>query len=120
MSNMMLSDDVTHAGQKVDIHLEGAMSISIEVFSAIRSHRLQKVDFKAVEIKHIPRTKAIDVTIHEERNRVAVPLSLKFNYVPSPGFVPIHEVANSRNLHIKDLYRRPRFGDNETLPSIGV
>lgn len=108
------------AGQKVVIHLQGATPTGIDVFGAIRSYGSQKVDFKAVEIKYAPGTKAIDITIFEERRGVAVPISMKFNYVPSLGSVPIHEVADGRNLRIKDFYWRLWFGDNETLPSIGV
>ena len=107
-------------GQKVIIHLEGSMPIGVEVYGSIRSHGSQKGDFKAVEIRYTPRTKAIDITVFEERRGVAVPLSMKFDYVPSLGSVPIHEVADGRNLRIKDFYWRLWFGDNETLPSIGV
>ncbi|KAF9643911.1 hypothetical protein BDM02DRAFT_3132104 [Thelephora ganbajun] len=80
-------------GQEVVIHLKDATPTSIE---------------------------AIDITIFEERHRVAVPLSMKFNYVPSLGSVPIHKVADGRNLRIKNFYWRLWFGDNETLPSISV
>ncbi|KAF9648674.1 fatty acid synthase [Thelephora ganbajun] len=107
-------------GQKVVIHLEGATPTGIEVFGAIRSYGPQKEDFKAIEIKYAPGTRAIDITAFEERRGVAVPLFMKFNYVPSLGSVPIHEVADGRNLRIKDFYWRLWFGDNETLPSIGV
>lgn len=107
-------------GQRVVIRLEGATPTRIEVFGAIRSCGSQKEDFKAVEIKYTPGTKAIDITIFEERRGVAVPLYLKFNYVPSLGSVPIHEVVDGRNLRIKDFYWRLWFGDGEALPSIGV
>jgi fatty acid synthase subunit alpha len=107
-------------GQKVVIRLEGATPIGIEVFGSIRSHGPQKEDFKAIEIKYTPKTKAIDITVFEERRGVAVPLSMKFDYVPSLGSIPIHEIADGRNLRIKDFYWRLWFGDNETLPSIGV
>ena len=107
-------------GQKVIIKLEGATPIGIEVFGAIRSHGIQQEDFKAVEVKYTPGTKAIDITIFEERRGVSVPLYLKFNYVPSLGSIPIHEVADGRNMRIKDFYWRLWFGDNETFPSIGV
>jgi fatty acid synthase subunit beta len=102
------------------IHLEGAAATGIEVFGSIRSHGPQKEDFKAVEIKYTHETKVIDITVFEERRGVGVPLSMKFNYVPSLGSAPIHEVADGRNVRIKDFYWRLWFGDNETLPSIGV
>ena len=111
---------VPRAGQKVVIHLEGATPIGIEAFSTIRSHETQRKDFKAVEIRYTPSTKAIDITVFEERGGVSVPLYMKFNYVPSRGSAPIHEVADSRNQRIKDFYWRLWFGDNETLPSLGV
>jgi fatty acid synthase subunit alpha len=108
------------AGQKVIIHLEGATPIGIEVFGALRSHGSSKEGFKAVEIKYTPGTKTIGITIFEERRGVSVPLHMKFNYVPSLGSIPIHEVADGRNSRIKDFYWRLWFGDDETLPSIGV
>lgn len=107
-------------GQQVVIHLEGLAPVGIEVFGAIRSHGTRKENFKAVEVKYTPRTKAIDITIFEERRGAAVPLYMKFNYVPSLGSTPIHEVADGRNVRIKDFYWRLWFGDDETLPSIGV
>ena len=36
------------------------------------------------------------------------------------GFAPIHEVADDRNLRIKQFYWKLWFGDNETLPEIGL
>ena len=96
------------------------MPVGIDVFGAIRSHGLLKEDFKAVEIKYTPGTKAINITIFEERRGVAVPLSMKFNYVPSLGSVPIHEVADGCNLRVEGFYWRLLFGDDEVLPSIGV
>ena len=105
-------------GQKVVIHLEGSTPIGVQVFGAIRSRGTGKENFKAVEIKYT--SGAIDITIFEERRGVAVPLHMKFNYVPSLGSIPIHEVADGRNVRIKDFYWRLWFGDNETLPSIGV
>lgn len=108
------------SGQKIVVRLEGATPSGIEVFGSIRSYGSQKEDFKAVEIKYIPKTKAIDITVFEECRGVAVPLFMKFNYVPSLGSAPIHEVTDGRNLRIKDFYWRLWFGENETLPSIGV
>lgn len=107
-------------GQKIIIRLEGATPIGIDIFGAMRSHGTQKEDFKAVEINYTPGTKAIDITIFEERRGVAVPLSMQFIYIPSLGSTPIHEVVDGRNMRIKDFYWRLWFGDNETLPSISV
>jgi fatty acid synthase subunit alpha, fungi type len=107
-------------GQKVVIHLEGATPIGIKVFGAIRSHGTQKEDFKAVEVEYTPGTKAIDITIFEERRGIAVPLYMGFKYDPSLGSTPIHEIADGRNTRIKNFYWRLWFGDDEALPAIGV
>ena len=99
------------------------MPTGINVFGAIRSYGLQKEDFKAVEINYTPGTKAIDITIFEERRGAAVPLSMKFNYVPSLGSVPIHEVADSCNLRIKNFYSmasRPSASSKPVLISSTV
>ena len=69
---------------------------------------------------YTPETKTIDITIFEERRGAAVPLSIKFNYVPSLSSVPIHEVADGRNLCIEDFYCCLWFDGDEALPSIGV
>ena len=99
-------------GQKVLVHLKGAIPTGVEVFGSIRSYRTQKADFKAVQIKYTPGTKVLNITVFEERRGAAIPLSMKFTCVPSVGSVPIHEVADRRNPRIK------WFGDNETLPYI--
>ena len=48
--------------------------------------------FKALSIVFNPETKLINLTLFEERQDIAVPLSLPFQYYPSQGFAPIHEL----------------------------
>jgi fatty acid synthase subunit alpha len=88
------------------VHLEGASPIGIEVFGTIRSRGTQDENFKAVEVEYTPDTKAIDITIFEERRGISVPLHMKFNYVPSLGSIPIHEIEDGRSMRIKDFYWR--------------
>ena len=49
-----------------------------------------------------------------------MPLHLKFQYEPSTGSVPIREIADDRNLRIKQFYWKLWFGDNEELPEIDL
>jgi hypothetical protein len=55
--------------------------------------RRTHTNFKALDIVFNPETKLIDLTIFEGRQDIAVLLSLQFQYKPSQGFTPIHEVA---------------------------
>ena len=112
-------------GQKVVIRLQGATPIGIDVFGAIRYDGPQKEDFKAVEINYTPGNKAIDITIFEERHGVTVPLSMRFNYIPSLGSVPIHEVADSQQLSCcyvripleSERCRERKVGGSEARPA---
>jgi fatty acid synthase subunit alpha, fungi type len=72
--------------------------------------------------EHIPTFKAlsIDLTLFDERRDVAVPLSLQFQYCPSQGFAPIHEIATGRNERIKQFYWKLWYGDDEVLPNIDI
>jgi len=83
-------------------------------------HRDSERDFKAVETKHTSGTKVIGIIVFEECRGVSIPLYMKFTFVTSVTSVPIHEVTDRHNLHIKGCYWCLWFGDNETLPSIGV
>ncbi|KAF8071859.1 fatty acid synthase [Lyophyllum atratum] len=103
------------AGQKVVV-----ASSSVTIYGAARSYGPHKSDFKALEIQFNSSTKAIDVTMYEDRRDVSVPLSLQFQYKPSSGFAPIHEIAAGRNTRIKDFYWKLWYGDNEVLPSIDL
>ncbi|KAI0685962.1 fatty acid synthase [Cytidiella melzeri] len=107
-------------GQRAVISLENGLPVSISLFGSARSHGLHKKDFKAVEVKYNASSRAINVTIFEDRRDVSVPLYLLFEYKPSMPFAPIHEAASDRNKRIKEFYWRLWFGDNEVLPEIDV
>lgn len=106
--------------QQVVIVLENSLPVSISLFGAARSHGEHKSDFKAVEATFDAASHHIHVTLFEDRRDVAVPLHLEFEYKPSMGFAPIHEVASDRNKRIKEFYWRLWFGDDEVLPEIDV
>ena len=76
--------------------------------------------FKALSIVFDSETKLIDLTLFEERQSSAIPLSLQFQYRPSQGFAPIHEIATGRNERIKKFYWKLWYGDDEELPNIDI
>jgi fatty acid synthase subunit alpha, fungi type len=102
-------------GQKVVV-----TPTSINVYGAARSYGRHIDGFKAVEILYTPSSHLIDITIFEERLDVSVPLSLHFEYKPSMGSTPIHEIAEGRNERIKQFYWKLWYGDNEVLPKIDI
>ena len=73
-----------------------------------------------VEIVYTSSSGRIDTTIFEERRDVSVPLPLHFEYKPSMGSTPIHEIAEGRNERIKQFYWKLWYGDNEVLPKINI
>ncbi|KAJ6624064.1 fatty acid synthase [Mycena sp. CBHHK59/15] len=107
-------------GQKVVVAYEGAAPSSVTVYGAARSFGEHKSAFKAVDIKFAPASKLIDITMFEDRRDVSVPLSLQFEYKPSLGFAPIHEIATDRNTRIKEFYWKLWYGDDAVLPEIGI
>ncbi|KAI0787467.1 fatty acid synthase [Fomes fomentarius] len=107
-------------GQKVIVENDGSLPVKVSVFGAARSHGLHDPSFQVVEVTFNASTSTIDVTLFEERREVAVPLHFHFQYKPSQGFAPIHEVATDRNKRIKEFYWKLWFGDNESLPEIGL
>ena len=90
------------------------------VYGAARSYGGHIPTFKALSIIFNPGTKLIDLTLFEERRGVAVPLFLQFQYCPSQGFAPIHEIASGRNERIKQFYWKLWFGNDEVLPNIDI
>jgi fatty acid synthase subunit alpha len=86
-------------GQKVI-----ASPTSVIVHGATRSFSFHKDGFRAVDILYTPSSGRIDITIFEERRGVSVPLLLHFEYKPSMGSAPIHEIADGRNERIKQFY----------------
>ncbi|KAG2076495.1 hypothetical protein BDR04DRAFT_694370 [Suillus decipiens] len=107
-------------GQKVVIGMEKGSPISLTFYGAGRSHGTHKPDFKAVEVHYTASSKLIDATFYEDRRDVSVPLTLQFQYVPSTGAIPIHEVAIGRNRRIKEFYWKLWFGDDEEVPEIDI
>jgi fatty acid synthase subunit alpha len=106
---------VPRRGQKVVVS-----PTSLNVYGAARSHGPHKDGFKAVDILYSSSSGRIDITIFEERRNVSVPLSLHFEYKPSMGSVPIHEIAEGRNHRIKQFYWKLWYGDDEVLPEIDI
>jgi enoyl reductase-like protein len=111
---------VPRAGQKVVVKSAGTLPLSVAVYGAARSYGEHMPTFKALSIVFNPETKLIDLTLFEERQDVAVPLSLQFQYCPSQEFAPIHEIASGRNERFKQFYLKLWFGDSEVLPNIDI
>ncbi|KAF7310888.1 Fatty acid synthase [Mycena chlorophos] len=107
-------------GQKTVVGYDAGKPISITVYGAARSYGEHKKSFKAVEIKYSASTNLIDITMFEDRRDVSVPLSLQFEYKPSQGFAPIHEIATGRNQRIKEFYWKLWYGDDQSLPEIDI
>jgi fatty acid synthase subunit alpha, fungi type len=108
------------AGQKIVITIAGGLPESVIIYGAARSHGTHKSAFKAVEIKYDASSKLIDMTMYEDRQDISVPLSLQFEYKPSTGFAPIHEIASGRNTRIKEFYWKLWYGDDAVLPDIDI
>ena len=107
-------------GQEVIVSSQGGVPVSVVIKGGARSHGVHKADFKALEVTYNKATKAIDITIFEDRRDVAVPLSLSFVYRPEMGYAPIHEIADGRNTRIKAFYWKLWYGDDESLPQIDL
>lgn len=108
------------ANQRVVIELANGLPTSISLFGAARSYGEHDANFKVVEAKFDSSKSLINLTLFEERREASVPLSLYFEYKPSMGYAPIHEVSGDRNKRIKDFYWRLWFGDNESLPELST
>ena len=111
---------IPRVGQKVVVKYAGSLPLSVTVYGAARPYGEHVPTVKALSIVFYPETKLIDLTLFEERQDVAVPLSLQFRYCPSQGFAPIHEIASGRNERIKQFYWKLWFGDDEVLPNIDI
>ncbi|EAU85370.1 fatty acid synthetase alpha subunit [Coprinopsis cinerea okayama7 len=107
-------------GQKVVVTYADSTPVSVATYGAARSYGSHIPSFKAVEIKYDPTVRVIDVTLFEERKGSSVPLLLKFQYKPSQGFNPIHEIAEDRNTRIKEFYWKLWYGDDQQLPAIDI
>ncbi|CAE6460687.1 unnamed protein product [Rhizoctonia solani] len=107
-------------GQVVSVQLKNGQPSQITVTGAARSHGVHDPSFKAIELTFDPTSSRISLTIFEERTSSTIPLQLAFDYKPSTGYAPIHEVSDGRNWRIKEFYWKLWFGDNEALPEIGI
>ena len=58
--------------------------------------------------------------MYEDRQHVSILLSLQFEYKPSNGFAPIHEIAIGRNTRIKEFCWKLWYGDHGVLPAIDI
>ncbi|KAI0077780.1 fatty acid synthase [Panus rudis PR-1116 ss-1] len=106
--------------QKVVLETVDGLPTSIALYGSARSYGEHKPEFKAVEAKFDAAKNLINITLFEDRKDVSVPLYLQFEYKPSMGYAPIHEVSGDRNKRIKDFYWRLWFGDSESLPELNV
>ena len=111
---------VPRAGQKVVVKYAGSLPLSVIVYGAALSYVEHIPTFKALSIVFKSETKIIDLTMFEEHQDVAIPLSLQFQYCPSQGFAPIHKIASGHNERIKQFYWKLWFGDDEVLPNIDI
>ncbi|QRW18188.1 fatty acid synthase subunit beta [Rhizoctonia solani] len=107
-------------GQVISIQLKNDRPSQIIVNGAARSHGVHDPNFKALELTFDPSSSRISLTIFEERTGSSIPLQLAFDYKPSMGYAPIHEVSDGRNWRIKEFYWKLWFGDNEALPEIDI
>jgi fatty acid synthase subunit alpha len=105
-------------GQVVSVQLKDGQPSSVILFGGARSHGIHDPSFKAVELTYDASSSRISLTMFEERTGSSIPLSLAFEYKPSMGYAPIHEVSDGRNWRIKEFYWKLWFGDDETLPEI--
>ncbi|KAF8753393.1 fatty acid synthase [Rhizoctonia solani] len=104
----------------ISIQLKNDRPSQIIVNGAARSHGVHDPNFKALELTFDPSSSRISLTIFEERTGSSIPLQLAFDYKPSMGYAPIHEVSDGRNWRIKEFYWKLWFGDNEALPEIDI
>ena len=92
--------------------------MSVAVYGVARSYGEHVPTFKAPSIVFNPETKFMDLALFEERQGIAIPLSVQFQHRPPQGFAPIHEIASGRNTRTKQLYLKLWFGDSEALPNV--
>jgi len=107
-------------GQKVVVTNQGSVPGRVTIYGGARSYGLHKPDFKALEIVFQSSSNSIDITLYEDRQDVTLPLILQFQYQPSSGYAPIHELAAGRNKRIKEFYWKLWYGDDAVLPEIDI
>ncbi len=106
--------------QKVVVSPINSLPRSVTVFGAARSFGVHNKDFLVVKIKFDSDSELISVAAFKERRGASVPLSLQFQYKPSMGFAPIHEIASGRNTRIKEFYWKLWYGDDSSLPTLDI
>ncbi|KAG9017230.1 3-oxoacyl-[acyl-carrier-protein] synthase [Tulasnella sp. 427] len=103
-------------------YVQGRCLASVLIKSNAGLFGPHQTGFEAVRVSYGASTKKITVFIYEECTGSSVPLELGFLYHSDAGFAPIHEVAEGRNIRIKEFYWKLRLGlrlgDSEILPSI--
>ncbi|CAO1616813.1 unnamed protein product [Jaminaea pallidilutea] len=76
---------------------------ALTIKGAARAFGLHNPNFTVVDVRRLPNSSRISVTLNEERGGEAVPLQLFFDYVPgSPK--QIHEVMDDRAVRIQRFY----------------
>ena len=73
------------------------MASSLMVYGGARSYGDHNSALKGVEVKFDADTKYIDLVMFEDHQETSVPLHLQFEYKPSMGYTPIHEIAVGHN-----------------------
>ena len=107
-------------GLKIEVEYNGDIPSHVVIYGAARSFGEHSANFKAIDIKYEENTRSIKLTMFEERRGVSVPLYFEYQYQPSMGFAPIHEVIDGRNRRIKEFYWKLWYGDDASLPDIDV
>ncbi|KAE9399788.1 fatty acid synthase [Gymnopus androsaceus JB14] len=87
----------------VVVGLSNGQPKSIIAYGGARSYGLHDTGFKATEIVYNSSTNLID-----------------FEYKPSMGSAPIHEIVAGRNNRIKAFYWKLWYGDDQDLPDLDV
>ncbi len=106
--------------QKVEIKLLDGKAVKVDLYGAARSFGSHPADFHAVEMSFDAGSRAITLTLFEERKGSNLPMTFRFNYRPDQPFAPIHEVVEGRNKAIKEFYWKLWFGDNSSMPSLDL
>lgn len=120
ISNPMKRLFAPRPNQRVEVVSSGDEVSSVTLYGGARSFGPHPEDFKAVEVTFDSKTCLINLALNEERKGSSIPLTFQFHYRPDMGYAPIHEVIDGRNNSIKSFYWKLWFGDEETLPNLGL
>lgn len=111
---------VPRPNQRVEVASTGSETTSVTIYGSARSFGPHPADFKALELTFDSASSRIKLTMFEERRGSSLPLVFQFEYRPDMGFAPVHELMDGRNQKIKEFYWKLWFGDDETLPELGL